>query len=198
MKMIGTLEVIVGGMFSGKSEELMRRLRLATYAKRRVVAIKPKKDDRYSGTELTSHTGVQFKAVPVHEVTDIYGAVAAGAGGPAVVGIDEGHLFGEETPGLLQVSLDLLTLGHRVIVAGLDVDYQNRAFLTMAVLMAQSDRVDKLAAVCVLCGNPARISFRLPSVASSARLVVGGADAYEPRCRSCAVAGGVACQDGMG
>lgn len=174
----GWIEVVVGSMFSGKTTELIRRLRLAKIAKQNVLVFKPKLDDRFATTEIVSRADVRLECRAVEQASDIYGK----AGEATVVGIDEAQFFDME---LVRVCEALANAGRRVIVAGLDQDFRGEPFETVATLMAVAEFVDKVMAICVKCGNPANRSQRI--VSSSKRIVVGDTDAYEARCRKCFV-----------
>ncbi len=172
----GWLEVICGPMFSGKTEELIRRCRLARIAQQEVRVFKPAMDTRSGETEIVSRSDVRLSCVSVANATEIPHL----ARDADVVGIDEGQFFGEE---LVEVCEALADAGKRVIVAGLDLDFRARPFENMATLMAKAEYVDKVLAICVVCGNPASRSQRL--VESESRFVVGDREAYEARCRRC-------------
>lgn len=174
---IGSLEVICGSMFSGKSEELIRRLTRAKIARRRVQAYKPKIDARYSDVEVVSHTGLRITAVAVESSREVLDQTDART---EVVGIDEVQFF---DAGIVEAVEQLANLGKRVIVAGLDQDYLGRPFDPMPALMAAAEEVTKTRAICVRCGAPASRTQRL--VASEERVVVGAAGVYEARCRRC-------------
>lgn len=174
----GWIEVVVGSMFSGKTTELIRRLRLAKIAKQNVLVFKPKLDDRFATTEIVSRADVRLECRTVEVASDIYGQ----AGEATVVGIDEAQFFDME---LVRVCEALANAGRRVIVAGLDQDFRGEPFETVATLMAVAEFVDKVMAICVKCGNPANRSQRI--VSSSKRIVVGDTDTYEARCRKCFV-----------
>ena len=163
-------------MFSGKTEELIRRLKRARIARQHVEAFKPALDDRYSADEVVSHDENAFATIPVHTASQIL-LMVDGAG---VVGIDEAQFFGDE---LVEVCQELARSGTRVIIAGLDQDYQGRPFEPMPQLMSVAEYVTKLHAICVACGAPANHSQRI--VADDERVLVGAQDAYEPRCRRC-------------
>jgi thymidine kinase len=175
----GRLEVIVGCMFSGKSTELIRRLRGAAAQGQVVVAVKPRRDTRYGAADLATHAGERFPATAVEDAGAMAGVLAA-AGRAAVVGIDEGHFFGVELAG---AALRLREEGRRVLVAGVDLDHRGAPFEPFASLRSVADEVLRLTAPCAVCGGPAVHSQRL--VASADRIVVGGAEAYEPRCERC-------------
>lgn len=171
---IGWIEVITGCMFSGKTEELIRRIRRAQYARLPVVVFKPTIDDRYSQDSVGSHSGQRLRSFQVHKSEEIPPLV----GDAAVVGIDEAQFF---DPGLVRVCEDLANQGRRVIVAGLDMDYLGRPFEPMPQLLAVSEYIHKQLAICVVCGNPADRSQRI--VRGETRVLVGETDAYEARCR---------------
>jgi thymidine kinase len=178
----GWLEVICGPMFSGKSEEMIRRLRRAEIAGQRVVIFKPRIDDRYDATDVVSHAGARMRAVPIASVSEI----AARAAGFDVVGIDEAQFLGEE---IVVTALDLADRGVRVVVAGLDQDFRRLPFGPMPELLSHAEFVDKLQAVCHRCGGPATTTQRLvdgePAPYSGDTVVVGAAEQYEARCRGC-------------
>lgn len=169
----GWIECVAGGMFAGKSAELIRRLQRATYAKRKVVAFKPSLDDRYHATHIASHDGVQLPAFAVKSSAEIEALV----GDATVVGIDEAQFF---DVGLVEVCRALATNGKRVIVAGLDLDYRGVPFGPMPHLLAVAEQVTKVHACCTVCGELAPRSQRI--VDSQEQVVVGGASAYEARC----------------
>ena len=172
----GWLEVICGSMFSGKTEELIRRMRRARIARQRVEIFKPAIDTRYSDDEVVSHDENAILSTPVHTAAQILLLV----GEADVVGIDEGHFFDLS---LLDVCQQLARAGKRVIVAGLDQDYLGQPFEPMPQLMAVAEAVTKLHAICVVCGAPANHSQRL--VSDDTRVLVGAKESYEPRCRHC-------------
>jgi thymidine kinase len=182
----GWLEVICGPMFSGKSEEMIRRLRRAEIAGQRVVIFKPRIDDRYDATDVVSHAGARMRAVPIGSVADI----AEHAPGFDVVGIDEAQFLGE---GIVATALELADNGTRVVVAGLDQDFRRLPFAPMPELLSHAEFVDKLQAVCHRCGGPATTTQRLvdgaPAPYSGETVVVGAAEQYEARCRGCHEAG---------
>ncbi|MEO5575067.1 MAG: thymidine kinase [Gaiellaceae bacterium] len=182
----GWLEVVCGPMFSGKSEEMIRRLRRAEIAGRRVVSFKPRIDDRYDAADIVSHAGIRMRAVPVGCVAEI----VAQARGFEVVGIDEAQFFEHEIVG---AALALADGGARVIAAGLDQDFRRLPFGPMPELLAHAEFVDKLQAVCHRCGGGATTTQRLvdrrPAPYSGATIVVGANEQYEARCRDCHEAG---------
>jgi thymidine kinase len=178
----GWLEVICGPMFSGKSEEMIRRLRRAEIAGQRVVIFKPRIDDRYDVDDVVSHAGARMRAVPVSSVAEI----VTHAHGCDVVGIDEAQFLGD---GVVATALDLAERGVRVVVAGLDQDFRRLPFGPMPSLLTHAEFVDKLQAVCHRCGGPATTTQRLvdgrPAPYSGETVVVGAAEQYEARCRTC-------------
>jgi thymidine kinase len=174
---IGWIEVICGCMFSGKSEELIRRLRRAEIAQQRVQIFKPKIDARYSEEHIYSHSDVRIRAELVSDAKEILQRTDART---EVVGIDEGQFLGDDLP---RVADTLADMGKRVIVAGLDTDYLGKPFEPMPVLMAISEEVTKTLAICMRCGNPAMHTQRL--IESDERVVVGAKGMYEARCRRC-------------
>ena len=173
----GWVEVVTGSMFSGKSEELIRRVRRAQIARQKVQIFKPALDDRYHQQDVVSHSDMRAPAEVVSGAAEILPRVA---GDTEVVGIDEGQFF---DPSLVDVVNSLAARGLRVIVAGLDQDYLGRPFEPMPQLMAIAEYVDKTLAICMRCGAPANRTQRL--VASTDRVVVGGSHEYEARCRRC-------------
>jgi thymidine kinase len=162
-------------MFSGKTEELIRRLRRAVYAKQKVEIFKPTIDTRYDAIEIVSHSKQSLRAVPVERADQILERVGEDTD---VVGIDEAQFFGKELVRVCQVLADR---GVRVIAAGLDMDYRGVPFEPMPALMAVAEFVTKSLALCVVCGNPAGRSQRI--VRQSERVMLGAAESYEPRCR---------------
>ena len=173
----GWIEVIVGSMFSGKSEELIRRLRRAQIARQKVQIFKPLIDQRYADDHIVSHSEMRIESCAVPSSSALVDKVAPDT---EVVGIDEGQFF---EPSLVDVVDELANRGLRVIVAGLDQDYRGRPFEPMPQLMAVAEYVDKTLAICLKCGAPANRSQRI--VQATDRVVVGGADQYEARCRRC-------------
>jgi thymidine kinase len=172
----GWIEVVCGSMFSGKTEELIRRLKRARFARQTVEIYKPAVDSRYSVSEVISH---DENSIP-SEVVDSAGQILLMVGKADVVGIDEAQFFDED---LLAVCQTLARDGRRVIVAGLDQDYLGRPFEPMPQIMAIAEYVTKLHAVCVVCGSPANHSQRI--VSDRSRVLLGATDVYEPRCRDC-------------
>jgi thymidine kinase len=173
----GWIEVIVGSMFSGKSEELIRRLRRAQIAKRKVQIFKPQIDTRYSKSHITSHSAMQIEAENVSSSREMLEKVRPDT---EVVGIDEGQFFDPELPAAVTTLADQ---GKRVIVAGLDQDYLGKPFEPMPQLLAIAEYITKTLAICMVCGAPANHTQRL--VASSERVLVGASGTYEARCRHC-------------
>lgn len=174
---MGWIEVVVGPMFSGKSEELIRRLRRAEFARQRVQIFKPVIDQRYAANGIVSHSGLEIASDLVKEAVDILDKVEPRT---EVIGIDEGQFLGEK---LVEVCTKLADMGKRVIVTGLDTDFMGRPFEPMPRLLAVAEEITKLLAICVRCGNPAVHTQRL--VASEELIVVGAGGMYEARCRRC-------------
>jgi len=174
---MGWIEVVVGPMFSGKSEELIRRLRRAEFARQRVQIFKPAIDERYAVNEIISHSGLGIASDNICKAAEIMDKVQPRT---EVIGIDEAQFLGED---LVDVCTKLANLGKRVIVAGLDTDYRGRPFEPMPRLLAVAEEIVKLLAICVRCGNPAVHTQRL--VESEELIVVGATDMYEARCRRC-------------
>lgn len=175
----GWIEVIVGSMFSGKSEELIRRLNRARIARQRVQVFKPKIDARYSVEEIASHSGHKHDSLPVSDSIELMAAIIEET---QVVGIDEGQFF---DAGLIDAVNQLAYRGKRVIIAGLDQDYTGKPFEPMPQLLSIAEFITKTHAICVKCGSTANYSQR--TVESEARVEVGAADKYEARCRKCFV-----------
>jgi thymidine kinase len=178
----GWLEVICGPMFSGKSEEMIRRLRRAEIAGQSVVIFKPRIDNRYDVDDVVSHAGVRMRGVPVGSVAEL----VTRARGHDVVGIDEVQFFETSVVG---AALALADAGVRVVAAGLDQDFRRLPFGPMPELLTHAEFVDKLQAVCHRCGGPATTTQRLvdgaPAPYSGDTIVVGAAEQYEARCRDC-------------
>jgi thymidine kinase len=173
----GWVEVITGSMFSGKSEELIRRLRRAKIGRQKVQIFKPRVDVRSGEAEIVSHSDMKMPSQAVESAREILAAVSEDT---EVVGIDEGQFF---EAALVEVVDELANRGLRVIVAGLDQDFRGRPFDPMPQLMAVAEYVDKTLAICLKCGAPANRSQRI--VEATDRVVVGGANQYEARCRGC-------------
>jgi thymidine kinase len=177
----GLVEVIAGSMFSGKTEELIRRLRRAKIAKQSIQVFKPAIDIRFSETKVTSHSGSDFEATAVQSSADILEQVMADS---TVVAIDEAQFFDMD---IIYVVHQLADRGIRVLVAGLDMDFRGEPFGPMPILMAQAERVDKLHAICMVCGDSASRTQRLidgePARYDDPIVVVGASELYEARCR---------------
>ncbi|HOT95855.1 MAG TPA: thymidine kinase [bacterium] len=172
----GWIEVICGSMFSGKTEELIRRLRRAQIARQKVAIFKPAIDNRYSTEHIVSHNEGRLPSKTVTSAQEILEQ----AGDSTVIGIDEAQFFGPE---LVEVCQKLADGGKRVIVAGLDQDYTGKPFEPIPQLLAVAEYITKTLAICVKCGNPANRTQRLSH--DSARVVVGAQNIYEARCRFC-------------
>ena len=175
----GWIEVIAGSMFSGKSEELIRRLRRAKIARQKVQVFKPEIDARYSADQIVSHSEMRHESTVVRTAAEILARVEPGTD---VVGIDEGQFFDNE---LVDVANKLAERGVRVIIAGLDQDYMGRPFEPVPQLLAIAEYITKTHAICVRCGQPANYSQRIAGV--EGRVRVGAGDMYEARCRRCFV-----------
>jgi thymidine kinase len=174
---VGSIEVICGSMFSGKSEELIRRLRRAIIARQKVQAFKPVIDDRYCSDDIVSHDARRIECEKVRSAVEIMELVAEDT---QVVGIDEAQFLGED---LTEVCEALAEAGKRVIVAGLDQDYLGKPFEPIPQLLALAEDITKTMAVCMVCGAAANKTQRL--IQSDERIVVGAGEVYEPRCRKC-------------
>ena len=172
----GWIEVIAGCMFSGKTEELIRRIRRAQIARQQVAIFKPKIDNRYSSDHIVSHSEAKLLSTVVERSAEIP-PLARDA---QVVGIDEGQFF---DLGLVDVAEQLANEGKRVIIAGLDQDYRGKPFEPMPQLLAVAEYITKTLAICVVCGNPADRTQRTTS--ANERVLVGAKDSYEARCRRC-------------
>ncbi len=179
----GFLELIVGPMFSGKSEELIRRVTRAFIAKQRVQVFKPALDSRYDSVAVASHNGRTLDALPVSDVAEMRAALDETA---QVIAIDEGQFLSFD---LVSFACDLAESDKRVLVAGLDLDFRGEPFGPMPELLARAESVSKLTAVCVRCGAPATRTQRLigghPAHYDDPVILVGAAESYEPRCRAC-------------
>ncbi len=173
----GWIEVVCGSMFSGKSEELIRRLRRAQIARQKVQIFKPQFDTRFADDEIVSHSEMRIPSQTVASSAELLQAVDEGT---EVVGIDEGQFFDADLPAVCNALADR---GKRVIVAGLDQDYLGKPFEPMPQLLAVAEYITKTLAICMVCGNPANHTQRL--VASSDRLLLGAQGTYEARCRRC-------------
>jgi thymidine kinase len=172
----GWIEVICGSMFSGKTEELIRRLRRAQIANLKVGIFKPLTDDRYHPENIVSHDEKSIQSIPVPDAKSILEQVSS----VDVVGIDEAQFFDEDLP---EVCETLALRGTRVIVAGLDMDYLGKPFGQMPVLLSKAEYITKLHAICMQCGNIANYSYR--KTGNAEQLILGKKDLYEPRCRLC-------------
>lgn len=182
----GSIEVICGSMFSGKTEELLRRIKRAQYGRQKVQVFKPVIDNRYSADHVQSHDANKILSIPVSKSSEIYSLIEDST---RVVGIDEAQFFDEE---IVEVAQKLANRGLRVIVAGLDLDFRGQPFGPMPTLLAVAEEVTKLSAVCVVCGAPASRSQRIagPSGPEASRVAVGAKEMYEARCRFCHEPGG--------
>jgi thymidine kinase len=180
---MGSLEVITGSMFCGKTEELIRRLRRATIARQKIQVFKPVIDDRYAYSKVTSHSGSDIEALPINNSAELLQKLDPEA---TVIGIDEAQFFDQ---GIVDVANHLADCGIRVIVTGLDTDFRGEPFSCMPVMIAKADKVDKLSAICMVCGEPATRTQRLidgrPAHYNEPIIVVGASNMYEARCRRC-------------
>jgi len=172
----GSIEVICGSMFSGKTEELIRRLRRAEIARQKVAIFKPAIDERYSNDHIVSHNEQKLRSFPVRSAKEILQK----SDEAQVIGIDEGQFFDAD---LVETCNALAEKGKRVIIAGLDMDYRGKPFEPMPQLMAIAEQVTKTQAVCMQCGEPASYTQRLTE--AKERVVVGAKGMYEARCRKC-------------
>ncbi len=177
----GRLEVITGPMFCGKTDEMLRRLRRAIIAKQKIQVFKPGFDVRYSSEKVTSHAGNEYDAFPVENISEIPTLMLDDV---TLVAIDEAQFFGEE---IIPVVQDLVDKGTRVIVGGLDMDFRGLPFGQMPMLLAQAEVVDKLQAICMVCGEEATRTQRLvdgePAYFDDPIIIVGASEMYEARCR---------------
>jgi len=180
----GSLEVICGPMFSGKSEELIRRLRRAQIARLEVISFKHTLDDRHSLSYVVSHNGSKFETQSLQDINQI--ATVVNTTNASVIGIDETQFFSTE---IITVIVNLVYAGKRVIVAGLDLDFRCVPFGPMPTLMAIADEVTKLQAICTICGDNASLSQRLvngkPAASDDPTILIGAQESYQARCRSC-------------
>lgn len=178
----GSIEVICGSMFCGKTEELIRRLRRAAIARQKVQVFKPVIDVRYSTQKVTSHAGTDFQAIPIKSSSELPAMLDDDT---TVVGIDEVQFFDQN---IIAIIDDLAQRGIRVIAAGLDMDFRGEPFGCMPVLMAKAEQVDKLQAICMVCGEPGCRTQRLvngaPANYHDPIVIVGAAELYEARCRN--------------
>lgn len=177
----GSIEVVCGSMFSGKTDELIRRMRRAVIARQKVQVFKPAIDVRYAVEKVTSHAGADFDAIPVAKAEDIFTRLDPDT---TVVGVDEAQFFDD---GILEVTSRMADKGIRVLVAGLDQDFRGEPFGPMPMLMSIAERVDKLQAICMVCGEPASRTQRLvngkPARFNDPVVIVGASEMYEARCR---------------
>lgn len=178
----GWIETITGSMFSGKSEELIRRLRRGIYAKQKVIVFKPAIDDRYHKEKVVSHDGNEIEAINISTSREI---LSQDLDDVDVIGIDEVQFFDGEIVNIVE---QLAKNGHRVVVAGLDMDFRGEPFEPMPKLLAVSEQVTKLQAVCAVCGSPSSRTQRLingePAKIDDPIILVGANESYEPRCRA--------------
>ncbi len=172
----GWIEVICGSMYSGKTEELIRRLRRSQIARQNVTIFKPEIDNRYSDDHIVSHSDLKIPSIPVNSAAEIFNK----AKDADVVGIDEAQFFGMD---LVDVCQNLADAGKRVIVAGLDQDYRGEPFEPIPQLLATAEYITKTLAICMVCSNPANRTQRI--TADEERVIVGGSEIYEARCRNC-------------
>lgn len=183
---MGWIEVVTGSMFSGKSEELIRRMRRAKFANLEIIVFKHISDIRYDDTKVTSHSQVFIEAIPASSVNEMRQIINDRYKNIKVVGIDEVQFFGDEVVDFCE---ELAGKGIRVVVAGLDQDFRGEPFKPMDRLMAKAEYVDKFNAICVCCGNPASRTQRLvngePAYEDDPIVLVGASESYEPRCRKC-------------
>lgn len=179
----GWIEVVCGSMFSGKTEEVIRRVRRARIARQQVQVFKPVLDNRYFVERVSSHNGLQWEAIPVGNAREILERLDPET---TVVAVDEAQFFDWE---ISVVCRELAERGLRVILAGLDMDFRGEPFGPMPLLMAEAEEVTKLQAICVVCGAPASRTQRLidgqPAAYDDAVILVGGSESYEARCRQC-------------
>jgi thymidine kinase len=177
----GSVEVITGSMFCGKTDELIRRLRRATIARQKVQVFKPAIDFRYAVRKVTSHAGSDFEAQPIEQAGEILTHLD---GDTTVVAIDEAQFFDNQ---IIEIVQNLADQDKRVIVAGLDTDFRGEPFGPMPVLMAKAEHVDKLQAICMVCGEPASRTQRIingkPARYDEPVVIIGAAEMYEARCR---------------
>lgn len=178
---MGWVEVICGSMFSGKSEELIRRIRRVQFAKQKIVVFKPMIDNRYSEEAVVSHDGTSTIAIPIQHSEEMWHHISDEVD---VIAVDEAQFFDE---GIIDVVSQFANHGYRVIVAGLDQDFRGKPFGPMAAILCMAEQVTKLHAVCAVCGSEASRTQRLingqPAGAEDPIILVGAAEAYEPRCR---------------
>lgn len=177
----GSLEVICGSMFCGKTEELIRRLRRAVIAKQKIQVFKPAIDNRYAEEKVTSHAGMDIDAIPLSDIKNVFQFINPDT---TVIGFDEAQFF---KPEIVDIVDKLANDGIRVIVAGLDLDFRGEPFGSMPTLIVKAERVDKLQAICMVCGESASRTQRLvngkPARYDDPVVIVGAAEMYEARCR---------------
>jgi len=178
----GSIEVVCGSMFSGKTDELIRRLVRARIARQKVQVFKPAIDIRYAVEKVTSHAGANYDAIPVASASEIHAKLDSET---TVVGIDEAQFFNSD---VAEVAHELAARGVRVIVAGLDMDFRGEPFGPMPLILAKAERVDKLHAICMVCGDEASRTQRLvngkPAKYDDPVVIVGASELYEARCRA--------------
>tara|TARA_B100002051_G_C16729769_1_gene637554 strand:- start:694 stop:1248 length:555 start_codon:yes stop_codon:yes gene_type:complete len=172
----GWIEVICGSMFSGKTEELLRRIRRAQIAKMHTIVFKSRVDSRFDKNRIVSHNKLTMKCTIITKASDIFSLSKKAD----VIAIDEAQFFDDS---LIDVSKKLADIGKRIIIAGLDKDYLGKPFGPMPKIMCEADYLDKLLAICIICGDPASYSHRKHS--ENGQVVIGAKDKYEARCRSC-------------
>lgn len=177
----GSIEVVCGSMFSGKTEELIRRLRRATIARQKVQVFKPAIDNRYTVEKVKSHAGMDFDATPIQRASEILERLETDT---TVIGVDEAQFLDEE---IVPIVRSLADRGIRVIIAGLDQDFRGEPFGSMPLLLAFAEHIEKLQAICMVCGEPATRTQRLvngrPARYDDPVVIVGAAEMYEARCR---------------
>ncbi|HEY59285.1 MAG TPA: thymidine kinase [Anaerolineae bacterium] len=177
----GSVEVICGSMFSGKTEEMIRRLRRAVIAKKNVQVFKPTIDMRFNDEKVTSHAGINFEAIPVKDSQNLLKHIKKDT---SVVGVDEAQFFDD---GIVDAIETMANSGIRVIVTGLDMDFRGEPFGCVPTIIARAEKVDKLHAICMVCGEPASRTQRLvngkPALFDDPVVIVGAAEMYEARCR---------------
>ncbi len=179
----GWIELVCGSMFSGKTEELIRRVKRAQIARQQIQVFKPKLDDRYSKETVSSHNGLELEAIAVTSAEDMLAQIDPNT---TVIAIDEVQFFDWH---IAEAAHELANSGKRVIMAGLDMDFRGEPFGPIPLLMAQAEKVDKLNAICVVCGAPASRTQRLidgePASYDDPVILVGASEVYEARCRAC-------------
>lgn len=182
---IGSLEIICGPMFSGKSEELIRRLKRTILAKKKTLVFTPKIDNRYMKNHICSHDGTHLEAIPITHIEEILDFITEDT---KVIGIDEVQFLEGDTVGVI---MSLVKQDKRVICAGLDKDFKSDPFGCMPELLARAEEVTKLTAICMSCGRPAHFTQRLiegkPASSTDPLILIGASESYEARCRLCYV-----------